>query len=81
METGSWIVMGAFALLTGLLLLKVRLLHRAAKEMEEAFLDRLRTDSNVLLDTSSCDPYMRGLARAFEGCVWNAIVISREIWS
>ena len=62
METGSWIVMGAFALLTGLLLLKVRLLHRAAKEMEEAFLDRLRTDSNVLLDTSSCDPYMRGLA-------------------
>ncbi len=62
MEIGVWILTGALVLLTGLLLVKIRLLHAAAKEMEEAFLDRLRTDTNTLINTSSYDPYMRRLA-------------------
>lgn len=62
METGVWILTGALVLLAGLLLLKVHLLHKAAEEMKEAFLDRLRTDSNILVDTSSGDPFMRSLA-------------------
>ena len=62
METGVWILTGALVLLAGLLLLKVHLLHKAAEEMKEVFLDRLRTDSNILVDTSSGDPFMRSLA-------------------
>lgn len=62
METGSWILMGALVLLIGLLLLKIQLLRRAAKEIEEAFKDRLAADTNVLIDTASHDPYMRSLA-------------------
>lgn len=62
METGSWILTGALAVLVLLLLLKIHLLHRAAKEIQEAFLDRLVTDTNTLVDTSSYDPYMRSLA-------------------
>ena len=62
MEIGVWILTGALVLLTGLLLVKICLLHAAAKEMEEAFLDRLRTDTNTLINTSSYDPYMRRLA-------------------
>ena len=62
METGSWILTGALAVLVLLLLLKIHLLHRAVKEIQEAFLDRLVTDTNTLVDTSSYDPYMRSLA-------------------
>lgn len=62
METGTWMVIGALAFLTVLLLWKVYRLHQAAKEIEEAFRDRLMTDTNTLIDTSSHDPYMRRLA-------------------
>lgn len=62
METGAWILMGALAFTAGLLLWKVQRLHRAAKEIEEAFRDRLMTDTNTLIDTASYDPYMRRLA-------------------
>lgn len=62
MEIGYWIVTGALILLTGLLLLKIHLLHKAAKEITEAFRDRLVSDTNTLIDVSSYDPYMRSLA-------------------
>ncbi|MCI8585095.1 MAG: HAMP domain-containing histidine kinase [Lachnospiraceae bacterium] len=62
MEAGTLILTGALALLVGLLLLKIHLLHRAARELGEAFRDRLAEDTNILVDTGSHDPYMRSLA-------------------
>ena len=56
------ILTGALALQVGLLLLKIHHLHRAARELGEAFRDRLAEDTNILVDTGSHDPYMRSLA-------------------
>ena len=41
---------------------KLYYLHRAAREITEAFRDRSETDTNTLLDISSRDPIMRKLA-------------------
>ena len=46
------------------LLVKIRILQKAAEEIENAFADRLITDTNTLIDISSRDKYMRNLANA-----------------
>jgi hypothetical protein len=46
------------------LCIKIYLLQKAAKEIEEAFADRLITDTNTLIAISSCDKHMRKLANA-----------------
>lgn len=59
-----WGVVGILVLVIILLLVKIHLLQRSAKEIEEAFADRLVTDTNTLVDISSRDKYMRSLANS-----------------
>jgi hypothetical protein len=64
METWLWAVICGLLLITIALCIKIYLLQKAAKEIEEAFADRLITDTNTLIDISSRDKYMRDLANA-----------------
>jgi hypothetical protein len=62
METWLWAVLGSLLLIIVALCIKIYLLQKAAKEIEEAFADRLITDTNTLITISSRDRTMRDLA-------------------
>ncbi len=64
MEMWLWALVGIMAVIVIALLVKIRSLQKAAKEIETAFADRLITDTNTLIDISSGDRYVRGLANA-----------------
>ncbi len=64
MEGWLWAVIGSLVLLVVGLLIKIYLLQKAAKEIEEAFIDRLITDTNTLIDISTRDRHMRKLANS-----------------
>lgn len=57
-----WAFIGILIMMIAVLLVKIHLLRKGAKEIEHAFVDRLITDTNTLIDISSCDRYMRSLA-------------------
>ncbi len=58
------IVIGIMLLVIFALLTKVWLLRKSAREIAEAFHDRLAEDTNAVIDISSRDPDMRRLAAA-----------------
>lgn len=62
MEIWLWAVIGILVFIIAALLTKICLLQKAAKEIEESFVDRLTTDTNTLIDISCNDRYMRRLA-------------------
>lgn len=62
MEIWLWALIGIMALIIIALFVKIRVLQKAAKEIETAFADRLITETNTLIDISSRDRYMRSLA-------------------
>ncbi len=62
MENWLWALIGILAMVIIALLLKIHLLHRSAAEIEDAFADRLVTDTNTLIGISGRDRYMRRLA-------------------
>lgn len=62
MEKQLLIVNGILLLLIFALVIKIYFLHKSAREIAEAFCDRLTADTNILIDISSRDPYMRKLA-------------------
>lgn len=62
MEVWLWAVIGMMALLIIALLVKIYILKKATKEIDNAFADRLITDTNTLIDISSGDRVMRRLA-------------------
>ena len=62
MEDWLWVVIGILVFMMGVLVVKIYLLQKAAREIKEAFADRLITDTNTLIDISSHDRYMRELA-------------------
>lgn len=64
MEVWLWICIGILAVVIVALLLKIHLLKKAAREIEDAFADRLVTDTNTRIDISSGDRSMRRLADA-----------------
>jgi len=64
MERWLWAFIGIMAMIIIALLVKIHILRKAAKEIETAFADRLITDTNTLMDLSTGDKYMRGLANA-----------------
>lgn len=64
MEFWLWAAVGVLLLLVGILLLKIHMLRKAAKEIESAFAERLVTETNTLIDLSSNDRCMRRLANA-----------------
>lgn len=57
-----FIIIGILSFVLLLLLLKIYFLHKSAREITEAFRDRVTTDTNTLIDISSRDNYMRTLA-------------------
>lgn len=64
MELWLWVLVGIMALVIIVLSGKVHILQKTAKEIEDAFADRLITDTNTLIDISSRDKHMRSLANA-----------------
>ena len=64
MEIWLWAVIGIMAVIMIALLVKIHMLRKAAQEIEDAFADRLVTDTNTLIDISSGDRAMRSLANA-----------------
>ncbi len=59
-----WAFIGVLVLLILALLIKIHMLHKEAKEIADAFADRLMTDTNTLIDISGRDRHMRRLADA-----------------
>jgi hypothetical protein len=64
METWLWAVICGLLLIIIALCIKIYLLQKAAKEIEEDFADRLITDTNTLIAISSHDKHMQKLANA-----------------
>lgn len=64
MELRLWAVIGLMIVIIFALLAKIRILQKAAREIENAFAHRLITDTNTLMDISSRDRYMRSLANS-----------------
>ena len=62
MSNWLWAAIGVMAAVIVALFVKISLLHKAAREIEEALADRLMTDTNTLIDISSRDRYLRSLA-------------------
>jgi signal transduction histidine kinase len=62
MEIWLLALVGIMAFIIIALLIKIYLMRKSAKEINEAFADRLVTDTNTLIDISSHDKYMRFLA-------------------
>ncbi len=64
MEIWLWAFIGILAVIIIALFVKIRVLQKAAEEIEAAFADRLITDTNTLIDISTGDQYMKALANA-----------------
>lgn len=64
MELWLWAVIGIMTIIILALLVKIHLLQKAAREIEDAFVERLITDTNTLIDISTDDKHMRRLANA-----------------
>ena len=64
MEGWLWALVCIMAMITIALLVKICILRKAAREMANAFADKLTTDTNTLIDISCNDRYMRKLANA-----------------
>ncbi|MDO5410579.1 MAG: HAMP domain-containing sensor histidine kinase [Lachnospiraceae bacterium] len=64
MEIWLWCLVGIMAVIIIALLIKLYMLQKAAGEIEEAFADRLETDTNILIDISCNDRYLRSLANS-----------------
>ena len=62
MEHLLLIIIGILLLIIFVLATKVWFLHKSAQEITEAFRDRLTADTNIHIDISTRDPYMRKLA-------------------
>lgn len=62
MEALLWGIIGILMLVIFVLLIKIYLLRKGAKEIADAFADKLITDTNTLIDISTHDSYMRALA-------------------
>lgn len=55
-------VFGILILIIIILLIRMHLMKKAAMEIKQAFEERLKEDTNTLIDISSHDPHMRQLA-------------------
>lgn len=62
MEIWLWAAIGVMATIIVVLFVKIYALQKSAKEIKNAFADRLMTETNTLIDISSNDKYMRELA-------------------
>ena len=51
----------------GILVLKIYLLRKSVREIEDGFVERLTTDTNTLIDISSHDKAVKDLANTING--------------
>lgn len=59
-----WVTIGILALVIIVLAVKNHMLRKSAKEIKDAFAERLITDTNTLIDISCGDRHMRDLANS-----------------
>lgn len=64
MELWLWVAIGILAAVIVLLLIKIYMLQKAAKEIEDGFSEKLMTGTNTLIDISTGNRYMRSLANS-----------------
>lgn len=57
-----WAVIGGMAVIIVVLVIKLHNIHKATREITDAFAERLATDTNTLIDVASNDRYVRKLA-------------------
>ena len=82
MEILWWSLIGAMGAAVLLLAGKIYLMRRAARELEEGLREKLRADTNTLIDISTRDRDMRRLASRINGELGpSACATSRETWS
>ena len=62
MNLWLWICIGILTVIIIVLLIKIHVMQKAAREIGDAFADRLMTDTNTLIDISCGDRHMRHLA-------------------
>ena len=55
MEGWLWALAGIMAMVIAALVMKIYILQKAAKEIADAFADRLMTDTNILIGISCND--------------------------
>ena len=67
MEIWLWVSIGILIAIIIALLVKIHILQKSVKEIEIAVVDRLVTDTNVLIDISSSDKNVRRLANTING--------------
>ena len=67
MEIWLWVSIGILIAIIISLLVKMHILQKSVKEIEIAVVDRLVTDTNVLIDISSSDKNVRCLANTING--------------
>ena len=58
----------------GILVLKIYLLRKSVREIEDGFAERLTTDTNTLIDISSHDKAVKDLANTINGQLSNKTV-------
>lgn len=64
MEIWFGIFAGIMAAVFAVLFLKIRILQKAAREIEHGFAEKLKADTNTLMELSCNDRHMRSLAEA-----------------
>lgn len=64
MELWLWALIGIMAGVIVILLVKIRILHKAAGEIKNAFAEKLITETNTLMDVSCGDKSFRDLVNA-----------------
>ena len=62
MEILAWSLVGVLSVVIFLLGIKIVVMRKSAQEITEAFAERLRVETNTLIDISSRDRYLRRLA-------------------
>lgn len=62
MDFWLWIVIAVSTIIIAVLIFKIRLLQKSADEIIDAFSDRIKTDTNTLIDISCRDRHMCRLA-------------------
>lgn len=67
MEFFLLVLLGALVLAVAALLVKIHLMRKAAGEIARGFAEKLKTDTNTLIDISTGDRHMRALASAING--------------
>lgn len=67
MEIWLWVSIGILIVIIIALLVKIHILQKSVKEIEIAVVDRLVTDTNVLIDISSSDKNVCRLANTVNG--------------